>query len=435
LSGTKRREYGDGSIRQRSDELWEGALERGKDATGKRVRQYAYGETRAEVKAKLRYLCEGEGHSESRKGQPRSVESYLIDWLAEVKENNRLSTWRIRKRQVEKAILPSLPRVKGRPLHLHELTPDHIRSMLTVLGKNQRGIPTRAQALATLKTALNVAVDREYIYRNPCRGIRPPRGPRKELRVLTEEQTAAFLLEARKSQFYPLFVLAINLGLRQGELFALTWDAIDLETGTLAVKATLTEDENGQLVLTEPKTEKSRRLIQLSRISWDLLVSLKEVSADKIGLVFSDGEGKPLRKSNFLRREFHPLLKNAGVPKVSFHSLRHRAITFYGIEGIDSAWAHSRFGHSDIRTTLGIYTHLRSSSVERSMADVGDKIMERLISAGDKMAEQTAAFATPWQPSQKKKTRNALQQAGLDLVEMRRLELLTPYMRSKCSTS
>jgi integrase len=98
--------------------------------------------------------------------------------------------------------------------------------------------------------------------------------------------------------------------LREGELFGLLWNCVDLKAGTVTIVRQLTEDLDGNLVLSPLKTKASRRTLELPKLARRALQLLREVRRGEPGnaFVFSDGDGKPLRKSNFIRRDFKPLL-------------------------------------------------------------------------------------------------------------------------------
>src|SRR5215216_2712802 len=80
---------------------------------------------------------------------------------------------------------------------------------------------------------------------------------------LSADETRKLLEAARRDKLEALYVLAIHTGMRQGELLALRWQDVDLETATISVRRTLTKN-GGRLLLGEPKTKKSRRTIQLT---------------------------------------------------------------------------------------------------------------------------------------------------------------------------
>src|SRR5690606_17631674 len=119
---------------------------------------------------------------------------------------------------------------------------------------------------------------------------------------------AGALLEAAASdRLEALYVLAITSGLRQGELLALQWSDVDLEAQAVTVRHTLIEAE-GKIILSEPKTAKSRRRVTIPQMAIEALhahrrQSLAEGHAGS-PWVFCDSDGGHLRKSNLIRRSF-----------------------------------------------------------------------------------------------------------------------------------
>ena len=138
-----------------------------------------------------------------------------------------------------------------------------------------------------------------------------------------------------------------------------------------------------------------------------------------------------MRKSNFIRRVFKPLLKQVELPDVTFHSLRHTANSLLIEAGEDPLAIAGSLGHADTRMMFERYGHLFSHSGRR-VAKTADQIFAAFEPYCRKIVVNAAdRFGKP----RKQKRLNSLQNKAFSMVEMRRLELLTPYMRSKCSTS
>ena len=98
--------------------------------------------------------------------------------------------------------------------------------------------------------------------------------------------------------------------------------------------------------------------------------------AAKDHLVFCDAEGGPIRKSNFARRYYKPLLKAAGVPTVRFHDLRHTSATLMLAAGVHPKIAQERLGHSTIAVTLDTYSHVLPE-MDREAASTFDRLLKR----------------------------------------------------------
>jgi integrase len=172
-----------------------------------------------------------------------------------------------------------------------------------------------------------------------------------------------------------LFVLAVATGMRQGELFGLRWEDVDLKAGIVSVQRTL-EEIDGKLRLKEPKSEKSRRRIDLPAFAIEALVRHKARMMPEgflAGPVFPDTEGSWLRKSNFTRKVFKPLLKKAGLPDVRFHDLRHGHATLMLSLGEHPKVVQERLGHSQISLTLDTYSHVLPSVHRGAAAKIDEQ--------------------------------------------------------------
>jgi integrase len=125
---------------------------------------------------------------------------------------------------------------------------------------------------------------------------------------------------------------------------------VNLITRHLDAAFSLTEDIEHRLVLSEPKTKQGRRRVYLCQLAVDALREHRRASHGDF--VFTTPTGEPLRKSNFIRRDFKPLLKRAGVRTITFHALRHTANTLLLSAGVSPNVMAERLGHSDTRMTL-----------------------------------------------------------------------------------
>lgn len=304
--------------------------------------------------------------------QKVTLGAFLEEWLdTVVKADNRRATYVLREATCRNHIIPHIGTIK-----LGDLEKAHVRGLLATLQDRKVGIRTQFIAHATLRAALNVAVDDEVLERNVAilkRKRNTERGEDLPERMFLDAVQAYQLLRAaRGDEFEALYILALHTGCRQGELFALEWKDVLFDRSVLHVTATLTEDAKGNLVRTEPKTKQSRRGVFLGKIALGALREHKRKTGDFAGFVFHDGSGGPLRKSNFLRRHFHPLVQRAGLPHITFHSLRHTASSILSEKNVTDAVLAGRHGHS-IRMVKDTYSHAFTDA-QRAAAEVVDTI-------------------------------------------------------------
>jgi integrase len=305
-----------------------------------------------------------------------TVDRYLTSWLADsVKGTVSRATYAAYKRDVHHHIIPALGRRK-----LRELTAGDIRRLYRKMA--EKGLKDRSieYVHTTLRKSLKAAVVDRLITHNPTDGVKPPKTPagaaKESKALLNPYQVKALLEAASESRFESLYVVAIHTGLRRGELLGLKWADVDLEAGTLTVRRSLDVDGTFKT----PKNRAARRTLRLTPRALEALKAHKVCqNAERLqagsdwqdhGLVFSNTLGRPMNAGNFYRREFQPLLKRAGLADEGFtiHSLRHTFATTLAEKGVHPSTAQKMLGHSDIRMTLAIYTHVTDDMQDAATA-------------------------------------------------------------------
>ncbi|MFO1042221.1 MAG: site-specific integrase [Planctomycetaceae bacterium] len=349
-----RRGKGEGSIFQRSDGRWTATIEVGQDQNGKRIRKSIYGETKKEVATKLTKLANQKIDGGMTDSGRMTLGEFLDRWLEDkVRLEVAPTTYGRYKSLVNLHIKPRLSKVK-----LSVLSTIHVQSLISSLEKAEIGQETRRYVHQVLRTAFNVAVDWDLIGRNPCDKMAVPKVIRREIAPLEGEQCQALLTASLTHRLHALFVLAIAAGMRQGELFGLQRDDIDLQTGVVTVRHSL-EEIAGKLRLKSPKSKSGRRQITLPPIAIAALQSYQDLHAIEGEAFFTDTEGKFLRKSNFERRVWKPIRKAAGIPEsVTFHDLRHTSASMLIRANVHAKVIQERLGHSTIKLTMDTYGHL-----------------------------------------------------------------------------
>ena len=368
----KRRGRGQGAVFKRSDGRWAASITVGHTATGKRIRRTVYGKTSTEVQEKLGALQGERRAGRLPKADRQTVGIYLATWLESIEPPEiRATTHACYKSIIESQILPRLGTVG-----LQKLTALDIEDFFNSM-KRAGCSPTRRHlAHAVLRVALKKAVKLGLVVRNVCRDVDAPRVPRREIKPPSVEQAAALLKAAVGNRFEAVFILAVTTGLRQGELFGLQWPEIDLEGGALAVRHTLVEI-SGRLSVGEPKSRAGCRTVKLPKVAIEAILDhRKRMLAEghaAAEFVFCDSGGGPLRKSNFKRNVWGPLLTKAGLPHFRFHDLRHTAATLLLKAGEHPKVVQERLGHSQISLTMDTYSHVLEN-MQNGAADKLDQM-------------------------------------------------------------
>ena len=366
-----RRGRGEGSIFQRDDGLWVGRISLGYDAQGKRMQKTVYGKTKAEVQEKLEKLKQDPTTGLPQDIEKLTVATYMTRWLED--------TARLTIRETTYASYEIIIRLHITPeighLRLNKLTPAHLQQLYA--RKLEELSPRTVQIIhAILHRALKQAHRWDMVQQNVAAAVDRPKAPKKETQFLTPEQVEQFWQVAEQDRLYALYVLAATTGMRQGELLGLQWPDIDLAQTTLSVKRTLI-NISGTPTTGEPKSTAGRRAITLPEIAVQALRDhRKRMLAEGLTAspwVFCDTKGGPIHKQNLVRRSFKPLLKEAELPDIRFHDLRHTAATLLLAKGVHPKVVQERLGHSSVNLTLDTYSHLMPA-LQRDAADKLDEL-------------------------------------------------------------
>jgi integrase len=373
-----RRGHGEGSIYQReSDGRWCSTVDLGW-MDGKRKRKVIYGKTRKEVAEKLKVMLRDQQQGIPLATERQSVAQFLDKWLADVvKGSVRERTHDNYALLARLYLVPSLGRYQ-----LAKLEPQQVQAALN--GLRERGLSARTvrSARAVLCMALGQAVKWGLTGRNVAALTEAPRIERHEFQIFTPEQARQFLEAACGARLEALYTVALSLGLRQGEALGLRWQDVDLDGGVLHVRVALQRRLNVAPRLVEPKTRRSRRTLPLpaevlahlrahrTRQLEERLRADRAWQGDDWGLVFTTELGEPLDE-RMLRYWFKQQLKRAGLPHIRFHDLRHSCASLLVAQGVHPRVVMEILGHSEIGTTMNIYSHVVPDAMRQALAGLG----------------------------------------------------------------
>jgi integrase len=355
----RKRADGEGTVTQRSDGRWMGRLSVSRDVDGKAHRLTVYGSTQAEVVEKLKNLRQQRDTNAKSVVSKDSVAGYLTRWIEnDVEVNGEGKTHQEYEAAVRLYISPFIGHIK-----LSKLDGEQLVAWQGTLKKKGFTPNMRHRSIKVLSVALNKAVKLRLIPFSPCNVLDKPKLTRKEVTPLEPEQCAKLFAACESHRLGDLIVLAAMTGLRKGELFALNWNAVNLNEGVVVVRKTLQELRG--LTLKEPKTSAGKRVVSLDPVAVEALRSrLKKAKAEgfepeDVPVVFPNERGGYLRGSNFDRWVWYPIRKAAGVADTFvFHDLRHTQASLMLAAGVDLKVIQKRLGHRDFATTANTYSHL-----------------------------------------------------------------------------
>jgi integrase len=370
----------EGTIRQRSNGLWEGRLM----IDGKRMS--VYGDTRKDVATKIAHaIRDYEKGIPLNKPEQQTFNEWCDSWLQRIKPTIRQSTWIRYGELIEHA------RKRLGKTALNRITAQQLEKLYADLMEDGLSSSTVHHLHMALHRSLDDALRKDVIQRNVTGLVNVPAIAESEMHPLNREQAQRFLVAIKGDYNEALYTLAISTGMRAGELLALHWQDVDLEGGTLLVRFSVRRQPEG-FVFTEPKTKHGRRKIVLTRPVIEVLrehrvrqvaqrLTIGEAWQD-YDLVFCGPTGSPAEGANLSRAHFKRLLCKAEAPDIRFHDLRHTAATLMLLRGVPTKVVSEMLGHASIAITLDTYSHVLPSMQHDAAAAMEDVLWGRSKSWG-----------------------------------------------------
>lgn len=375
----KRRGHGEGSIYLRDDGRWAAGI-----SLDNRKRKTVYGKTRKEVQEKLKLAL-----YEQQKGilvtEPQQkVEKFLTHWLEDVhKQSIRPRTYERYEEIVRLHLIPGIGHHS-----LQKLSPQHVQSFYSKKLEEGLSSTTVISFHNVLHKALKMAVRWNLVGRNVCDLVSPPRRERFEIQPLNQEQIHRFLAAAHGHPLEALFILALTTGMRRGEIMGLKWQDINFQAGKLQVQRILTRIPSklpGKgYIETEPKTDRGRRSIVLTPLALEALKQHRvgqleakrkaESAWQEHDYVFCTSIGTHLNPTRDILDKFKALINKAGLPNVRFHDLRHSSATLLLDLEVHPKIVQEILGHSEIRVTMEIYSHVLPTMQKGAMSKLNDAL-------------------------------------------------------------
>ena len=246
---------------------------------------------------------------------------------------------------------------------LADVTPSLLAEYRDILGQEitRHGKPRSPASvvryLAALSHAFTIAAKKwGWMEDNPMRKVTKPKESRDRVRFLSDDERVRLLKacnESRNSYLYPVVVLALSTGMRQGEIMGLTWDNVDLNRG----RAILFETKNNV-----------RRAVAITGHALELLKELSSVRRIDSNYLFP-ARGNNTLKPIVLRTPWEAALKKADIQDFRFHDLRHSAASYLAMNGASLAEIAEVLGHKTLEMVKR-YAHLsegHTASVVESM--------------------------------------------------------------------
>lgn len=386
-----KRSNGEGGIYKRADGIWCGQYY--EVINGVKKRKSVYGKTQKIVKSKLE-----ERFSELNNKVPESKSIMLEDWVAEWLDDYKKNM--LKQTTYENYYIYYETHIKNSTIGkmaLEKLTTNDLQAYYNEKLKNGRSdgkgrlSPRTVRYLhIIIRGAVDQAVKNGLLERNVSKYVVLPAKKHKEIQPLTIEEVNTFLETAKEDRLFALYLLEITTGIRKGEILGLQWSNIDFVNKRLSIQQSLCNvrdySESGRkykLVLMEPKTEKSKRLLPLNDSVIAALTKYREQQSiekqmyEEIYIdnntVFTRETGEFINPRELLRR-YQVLLKKAGIEPKRFHDLRHTFASILLNEKESPKVIQELLGHANISTTMDIYSHVLEETKVKSVEKLANKL-------------------------------------------------------------
>jgi len=371
---SKRRGHGEGSVRRRPDGRWEARI-RLPDGS----RASAYGKTRAEAVRELDRIRRRVALGRPLQTGPVDVCVFLGEWVEAVIRGEAGGRGRALRERSARNYRGAVALLKKQLCHRENperhrrvgaVGRDDAARLQNALEAAKVGKRTQQVALTLARRAWAHAEREGHARANVFEGIRGPRMEVPPPRVLDRTELARLLQAAKGTPVEPLTFLLAGTGLRIGEALGLRWRDVNLREGVVRIVQQQVED-GGDVLFRDVKTATSRRTVALPSAVRAALrrhkASLK-VTPHGERLVFTGERGGAPRRSNILRRHWHPLFERAKLPPAGFHVLRHTFASHALGAGVDARTVADQLGHRDPSVTWDRYAATVAVGRERLAA-------------------------------------------------------------------
>ncbi|MGX7243615.1 tyrosine-type recombinase/integrase [Enterococcus quebecensis] len=341
------------NIYKRKDGRWEGRYIKGRKEDGGAIYGYIYNKKYMPLKEKLLTMKALHAHNYTFKTivYQGTLTEWATCWLTEIQGHLKPSTCASYTNKMATHILPFLGKMP-----LKAITTNNLNEWVKDLEKHLSPNSVRI-IFQVLMSCYTAAVKRELITDNPCKNVVLPKKTPNNIKAITSEQQKILKEKAASHPKGLAVLLALETGMRIGEIAGLKWEDIDFSTNILTVQRTIqriqvVNERNVKTKIIEgtPKSVASKRTIPLSNKLIQLLTKGKQQSRGPF-VLGDDKPAEPRLITNWLKK----ICQSLDVTAIRFHQLRHSFATRCLEKGVNIATISALLGHHSTKMTLDIY--------------------------------------------------------------------------------
>ena len=367
--------------RLRPDGRWDARFMYGIDpATGKKKYKCIYAHTCTECAKKLREAVARVDEGNYFEPKRMRVSEWLEIWLNEYCGAIKSGTKKTYSDNVKNYLIPCLGGMR-----LGDLAPHTVQTFINSLSRLSP--KTVRNIHGTLNKALSEAVRVRYIASNPAEGCILPKPEPREIHPLEPEEIKAFCAAIQNTPSEDLFFVALNTGLRLGEILGLRWSRVDFENGSIKIDSQLlikrgtsterhiapTKTDSVRSFKPAPSVIECLKRVQTRQNEWKQAAGALWMNSED--LVFTNEIGQEIPHATIEHR-YTKILNAVGIRNHRFHDLRHTFTVESLKAGIDPKTVSKMLGHSSVLFTLDVYDHI----TEATKAEAAEKLENQLKS-------------------------------------------------------
>jgi integrase len=358
-----------GSIRERSPGHWAIILDQRDPATGNRKRKWhSFKGTKRQAQTECARMIAAMKDGTYIEPSKITVAQFLDRWLGHIKSQVTPKSYERYSGLVNQNIKPAIGAVLLAKLRSVQISEAYTAALANGRRDGKQGglsPRTVGHMHRVRKQALSQAVKWELLTRNPADAVDPPKVEWKPVSTYDLPQMAEIIEFLRgRSVFMPVLLAAL-CGLRRGEICALRWRHVDLDTAQLSIVESLEQTKAG-LRFKSPKSGKGRTVALSATMleelrahraqkAQDLLKLGKRISDDDFVVAHADGTLMP---PIYVSQQWRYAIAKTKLARLRFHDLRHAHATHMLVNGVHPKVASERLGHSRVGITLDLYSHV-----------------------------------------------------------------------------
>ena len=305
-----------------------------------------------------------------------TVKQLIEDYIDHCEALGRKATTIRGYRIAVERIYPSVDKILAK-----DCTTYRLEKIVAQMSQNGLGAKSIKNTMGIVSAAYRHAIKTGQLTDNPCERLTLPKITPREIRILHKDEIPDFVFAIQDE---PLddkvaYELALFMGLRRSEILGLRESDVDIVNGILNVHNTR-HRVDGENIEADTKTKRSTRTLAMPDIvlidTAKLMQMHREFKYEKSDFLIQDGFGNAINPQSLASR-LTRMEERKGLPHVSLHGLRHTYASMLNESGVDMARISAELGHSNLATTMNVYTHIFKTPTQssRGIASAVDQIV------------------------------------------------------------